>query len=93
MSKVDPDKYSEDSLAPFKSKNDSRADRKDPRHCPVCISKLKRIDKGTRYERQCSNCHATFAKELKCSYCGTNRVWRGPKGIYCHGCGKEYVQQ
>ncbi len=93
MSKVEVDKYNEDSLTPYKSKNDSRADRKNHRHCPVCKAKLKKIAKGTRYGRQCSNCHATLAKEFKCYHCGTNRVWRGPEGLFCHGCGKEYINE
>lgn len=91
MGRVSIDEYEEDPLTPYESKKDSRAVRKNHRHCPVCKAKLKKIGKGTRYERQCSSCNATLAQELHCSHCGTYRVWRGPKGIYCHGCGKEYA--
>ena len=67
--------------------------RKNTRKCPVCTKNLHKIGKGTRYENRCSNCNAVLAKELICTYCNTNRVWRGPEGIYCHGCGKQYISK
>lgn len=70
------------------SKVDNRADRKDPRRCPVCMAKLSKIGKGTRYQHSCKSCHSCLAKEIKCRYCSTFRVWRGKQGVYCHGCGK-----
>ena len=73
------------------SKTDKLTPRKDPRRCPVCTAKLNKIRKGTRYQNKCNFCKAVLAKELKCRHCNTNRVWRGPKGVYCHGCGHNYV--
>ena len=89
MSKINIDSHDEESLIKHKSKSASRSEKKH-NHCPVCKNKLKRIAKGTRHENQCSNCHATLAKELTCKHCSTNRVWRGPKGMFCQGCGKKY---
>jgi hypothetical protein len=69
------------------SKTDKLALHKDPKLCPICTAKLEKIGQGTRRKNQCASCNAVLAKELKCTRCGTNRVWRGTKGKYCHGCG------
>ena len=73
------------------AKNDKLATRKSVRRCPVFISKRRKIGKGTRYQNKCVYCKAVLAKELKCRHCHTSRVWRGPEGSFCNGCGREHV--
>ena len=70
-----------------KRKVSKRAQRRDPKLCPLCAKRLSRVAKGTRRKNQCYECKAVLAKELNCIQCNTNRVWRGPLGIVCHGCG------
>ena len=48
--------------------------------------------RGARYERRCLSCCATFQKTLKCLDCGTNRVWQGPEGTACKGCGRKALE-
>lgn len=67
---------------------DDKARRKKPGHCPVCLAKLVKNARGSRYERRCLGCRASFQKLLKCLDCGTSRVWQGPEGIACKGCGR-----
>lgn len=67
---------------------DDKARRKKPELCPVCLAKLAKNARGTRYERRCLNCRASFQKLLKCLDCGTSRVWQGPEGTACKGCGR-----
>ena len=73
------------------SKTDSKANRKKSGNCPVCTSNLDKNSKGTRYLRECSNCKSRYDKDIKCGRCNTNRVWSGPKGAFCKGCGNEYA--
>ena len=86
--RVNADGHDDESSVKHKSKCVSGS-KKTHNHCPVCKTKLKRIAKGTRHENQCSNCNATLAKELKCKQCNSHRVWRGPQGIFCQGCGSK----
>ena len=51
-------------------------------------SLLAKNARGTRYERRCLKCRANFQKLLKCLDCGTARVWQGPEGTACKGCGR-----
>ena len=67
---------------------DDKARRKKPGLCPVCLARLAKNARGTRYERRCLNCRATFQKTHKCLDCGTSRVWQGPEGTACKGCGR-----
>lgn len=71
---------------------DSKARRKKPGLCPVCLKRLAKNARGTRYERRCKNCRASFQKALKCLDCGTHRVWQGPEGTACKGCGRTVVE-
>lgn len=72
------------------SQTDNKANRKKPGNCPVCKSSLDKNSKDTRYLRVCGNCKSRYDKGLKCSRCSTNRIWSGPKGAFCKGCGNEY---
>ena len=62
--------------------------------CPVCRERLARVgdppSRTRRRRRQCPSCNAVAAPELRCSSCGTHRVWRGKKGRFCQGCGAEH---
>lgn len=89
MGKVNLDEIEKSEVARYISSTDKRASHKNPRLCPVCTHKLEKIGKGTRFKNACSRCNAVLAKELKCKMCGQNKLWRGSKGIYCHGCGNE----
>ncbi|MDJ0946842.1 MAG: hypothetical protein QNJ30_25620 [Kiloniellales bacterium] len=71
---------------------DDKARRKKPGLCPVCLAKLEKNARGTRFERRCLNCRATFQKMLKCLDCGTSRVWQGPEGTVCKGCGRKVLE-
>jgi len=79
----------ESKLVKGHSKIDSKASRKKSGNCPVCSSSLDKNSKGTRYRRECVSCKSRYDKELKCGRCATNRVWSGPKGMFCKGCGNE----
>ncbi|TQV65574.1 hypothetical protein FKG94_28555 [Exilibacterium tricleocarpae] len=92
MSKVSQKDIESEGVPKHISKTDRLALRKNSSRCPVCKEKLGKIGKGTRYKNQCFSCGAVLAKELKCGRCNTNRVWRGKKGIFCHGCGNEHVR-
>jgi hypothetical protein len=91
MSKVSKEDMDSEGISRRISKTDNLAFRKESGRCPVCTEKLGRIGKGTRHQNRCDSCGAVLAKELKCNRCNTNRVWRGKKGKYCHGCGHEYT--
>ena len=67
---------------------DRRASRKQRDCCPVCEAKLRKIGKGTRYQRCCDACGAVHQKHLFCPSCSTHRVWAGRLGRWCKGCGK-----
>lgn len=67
---------------------DRRASRKQRDCCPVCEAKLRKIGKGTRYQRCCDACGAVHQKHLFCPSCSTYRVWAGRLGRWCKGCGK-----
>lgn len=71
---------------------DDKARRKKPGLCPVCLGKLVKNARGTRYERRCLKCRATLQKTLKCLDCGTKRVWQGPEGRACKGCGRKVLE-
>jgi len=89
VSKISLNELDDETEVLVKSATDARAKRKSVRHCPVCLDRLKKIGKGTRFSHQCKSCNAVLAKELICQFCTTNRVWRGKAGCFCHGCGKE----
>ena len=75
----------------YKSKYDKHWSRKRSGNCPVCLSRLKKNYKKTRYERKCNKCGAVLQKNIKCPFCSTNRVWMGREGNYCKGCGNKYI--
>jgi hypothetical protein len=77
----------------YKSKYDKHSPRKRSGNCPVCLSRLRKNIKNTRYERKCNKCGAVLQKNIKCSFCDTNRVWMSRKGNYCKGCGNKYFTQ
>lgn len=91
MSKVNLSDIEKGEIPRNISATDKRALHKNPRLCPVCTGKLERIGKGTRFKNSCGHCNAVLAKELKCKMCSQNKIWRGSKGIFCHGCGHEQV--
>ena len=55
--------------------------------CPICLDRLTKNSRGTRYVRSCHHCSAQYVPDLKCGRCGTNRVWRGRSECRCKGCG------
>ena len=78
-------------IAHVGSKSNRNAKRKRSGYCPICLSRLKRNKRMTRYVRQCSSCTAQFDPDLRCDRCGTNRVWRGKNECRCKGCGNVVV--
>ena len=62
--------------------------RKRSGRCPVCLAKLNKNAKRTRYEHSCRKCGASLQPTPNCRSCGTARVWVGPGGSRCKGCGK-----
>ena len=72
------------------SENPTKNDRSKTDRCPCCLDKLSRIGKGTRKQRTCNSCGSSLAKELKCSFCSKNEIWRGKNGKFCHNCGNEH---
>jgi hypothetical protein len=70
---------------------DSMSDRKKSGICPVCLTKLKKNEKRTRYERCCHACGSVLQNNRICFSCGTSRVWVGKSGAICKGCGKKQI--
>jgi hypothetical protein len=71
------------------SPEDKHALRKQPGHCPLCLHKLKKNKKGTRYLRTCEQCKAQLRPEVRCPRCSTYRVWSRLGELRCKGCGNE----
>ena len=90
MPKVSLEDWEDSQIPKNHSSVDARSMRKGAKRCPICTASIHKVSKGTHYERRCRECLATFAKELYCNRCNSNRVWRGKQGIYCQGCGFEY---
>ncbi len=63
------------------------AKRKRSGVCPVCLGRLVKNARGTRYVRSCSHCTAQVLPDVRCTRCGTFRVWRGRAECRCKGCG------
>lgn len=63
--------------------------RKISHRCPACTARLLRTAAGTRKKRQCQVCGSTHRPNRECTSCSTNRVWSGPLGDFCKGCGAE----
>ncbi len=87
MVKVTLDDWEDEQVPRHKSQTDALAEHKDPKRCPVCSEPLEKTGDGARYERRCRQCRAVLATELVCQQCHTRRIWRGPRGVVCHGCG------
>ena len=66
--------------------------RKIKDRCPACLQRLPRISSGTRKMRHCDSCGSTYRPDRSCPSCSTNRVWSGPLGDFCHGCGRELAE-
>lgn len=90
MVKIRAEEWEEEQIPRHKSQTDAFAEHKDPRRCPVCSEPLKRIEGPARYESRCRHCRAVLATEFVCQHCHTRRIWSGPKGVVCHGCGRSY---
>lgn len=71
------------------SPKDKHALRKQTGYCPVCIARLKKNKKGTRYFNSCEQCKAQLKSEIQCPHCSTNRVWGKRDELRCKGCGNE----
>lgn len=63
--------------------------RKRSGHCPLCLAKLLKNNKGTRYLRNCEQCKAQLHPEVRCTRCSASRVWSRAGEIRCKGCGFE----
>ena len=60
---------------------------KHPANCPICLERLQKNARGTRYLYACAHCLAQWTSDLKCFRCNTFRVWRNKKEARCKGCG------
>jgi len=72
-----------------KTRSTKNSKRKRSGICPVCLSKLEKNSKGTRYWNFCITCGAAPDRDIKCPSCSTYRVWKGKQGAYCKGCGEQ----
>ncbi len=76
-------------------RHDSKLDRlspyKRPGHCPVCQEKLKVDGRSVSTKTACQHCKSYLRSRLRCRSCGTKRVWAGPNGARCRGCGNIFV--
>jgi hypothetical protein len=64
--------------------------RHDQSVCPICFAPIKKTASGGRRKHWCTECGATLNKVLMCDSCSTARVWQGPRGAACVGCGSKY---
>ena len=88
MPKTTEEDWDREQIPKSTSSRDELASRKAPGACPVCLGRLETSGRRARYKRTCMHCRATLQAELLCRFCQTNRVWRGPDGINCKGCGR-----
>ena len=77
----------DDDAGPLPHRPSKHAKRKRSGRCPVCTAKLAKNERGTRYIRKCSQCRSQFLPDIRCDRCATFRVWGGPRGYRCKGCG------
>lgn len=63
--------------------------RKRSGSCPICLGRLAKNAKRTRYVRECAHCQAHWAPDRRCGRCGTFRVWTNRLESRCKGCGHE----
>ena len=63
------------------------AARKRSGRCPICLHRLSKNSRGTRYVRSCPHCNAQVMPEVKCPRCSTFRVWGNNDETRCKGCG------
>jgi len=73
----------------YYSQNRKNAKRKRSGICPVCLLKLEKNSKGTRYIKVCRSCGAALSEEIKCYSCASYRVWVSKIVAFCKGCGQE----
>lgn len=76
-----------------KPRSSKNSKRKRSGTCPVCLSRLEKNSKGTRYWNFCKTCGATPDKKIKCPSCSTFRVWTGKQDAFCKGCGAQINTQ
>lgn len=74
----------------FTVKTASTRKRHDQSSCPICSAPVKKTASGGRRKHSCTECGASLNKALMCESCGTARVWQGPRGAACVGCGSKY---
>lgn len=71
-----------------KSVSKKHADRKRSSKCPICLHRLQKNKKRSRYVNRCDHCHAQLNPMIRCLHCRTFRVWTSPNESRCKGCGK-----
>jgi hypothetical protein len=71
------------------SHRDKDAIRKQSGNCPLCLLRLERVARGTRFCNICQKCKAQLKPEIHCKHCDSNRVWGRAGEHRCKGCGKK----
>lgn len=71
-----------------KSVSKKHAERKRSSKCPICLHRLQKKKKRSRYLNRCDHCHAQLNPMICCLHCRTFRVWTSPNESRCKGCGK-----
>jgi hypothetical protein len=78
----------ESDARPWPSRIDSRRQIKRSGVCPLCLERLKKNARGTRYERCCQACRAQWQPDLKCLHCSGEAIWSGAGRSICKRCGR-----
>lgn len=66
--------------------------RRSGRRCPVCLGTLPRNEKavyrriGEKHARHCNRCDASRWRDIFCSACGAEAVWRNETLATCQAC-------
>ena len=62
--------------------------RRDGRHCPVCLARLRRINTRTRRMRCCTHCASHPQPTKVCLHCNQHTLWQGAGLVACQSCGR-----
>jgi len=84
----------EEGSRPWPSQQDARGKIKRSGICPLCLERLQKIARGTRYEKLCRICKGMKDQERVCPYCDGREMWVAADGAraVCKRCGKEAKQ-
>jgi hypothetical protein len=61
--------------------------RRDGKHCPLCLTPLAKVASRNRRRRSCTACQAHPSHDKTCRRCGAHSVWENKDGAACQACG------